>query len=43
MEDKEYEKTLQHLQAQLEKAHEQRKSLDLVSIKKKLEDYEHML
>ncbi len=43
MEDKEYHKTLQHLQAQLEKVHEQINSLDLVGIKKKLEDYEHMI
>ncbi len=44
MEDKkEYHITLQHLQAQLERAHEQRKSLDPASIKKKLEDYEQML
>ncbi len=43
MEDKEYWKTLQNLQAQLEKAHEQRKSLDPIGIKKRLEDYEHML
>jgi hypothetical protein len=27
----------------LERAHEQRKSLDLTSIKKRLENYEHML
>ncbi len=39
MEDKkEYHRTLQHLQAQLERAQEQRKSLDPVSIKKKLKD-----
>ncbi len=44
MEDeKEYQKTLQHLQAQLEKAHEQKKSLNLVGIKKGLKDYEQML
>jgi hypothetical protein len=40
MEDKEYERTLQHLQAQVERAQERRKSLDPTSIKKKLEDYE---
>ncbi len=44
MEDKkEYQRTLQHLQAQLERAQEQRKSLDLIGIKKKVEDYEQML
>ncbi len=43
MEDKEYQRILQHLQAQLQRAHEQKKSLDLVGIKKKLEDYEQML
>jgi pyrimidine operon attenuation protein/uracil phosphoribosyltransferase len=41
MEDKKkYMRTLQHLQAQLERAHEQKKNLDLVGIKKRLEDYE---
>ncbi len=40
---KEYQRTLQHLQAQLEKVKEQKKSLDLVAIKKRLEDYEQML
>ncbi len=43
MEDKEYQKTLWHLQAQLEIAHEQNKSLYPASGKKKLEDYEQML
>ncbi len=44
MEDKkEYQKTLQHMQAQLERAHEQKKSLDLAGIKKKLKDYGQML
>ncbi len=44
MEDKkEYQRILQHLQAQLERAHEHRKSLDPTSIKKKLDDYEQML
>ncbi len=43
MEDKEYKRNLQHLQAQLEMAQEQRKSLDLVGVKKRLEDYEQML
>ncbi len=44
MEDKkEYQKPLEHLQAQLERAQEQRKSLDPTSIKKRLEDYEEML
>ncbi len=40
---KEYQRNLQHLQAQLEMAQEQRKSLDLASVKKKLEDCEQML
>ncbi len=43
MEDKEYQRNLQHLQAQLEMAQEHRKSLDPARIKKKLEDYEQML
>ncbi len=44
MEDKkEHQRTLQHLQAQLERAHEQKKSLDLAGIKKRLQDYERML
>jgi hypothetical protein len=43
MEDKEYQITSQQLQAQLESAQEQRKNLDLVGIKKRLEDYEYML
>ncbi len=44
MEDqKEYQKPLQHPQAQLERAYKQNKSLDPTSIKKRLEDYEHML
>ncbi len=43
MEDKEYHKTLQHLQAQLERAHQQKKNLDLADIKKRLKDYEQML
>ncbi len=44
MEDKkEYQRTLQHLQAQLERTHEQRKSLDPTNIKKILKDYEQML
>ncbi len=44
MEDKkEYHKTLRHLQAQLERAKEQNKSLDLIGIKKRLEDYEQVL
>ncbi len=32
-----------HLRAQLEMAHEQRKSLNPADVKKKLEDYEQML
>jgi hypothetical protein len=44
MEDKkDYQRTLQHSQAQLERVQEQRKNLDPFSIKKRLEDYEHML
>jgi len=44
MEDKkEYHKTLQDLQAQLKRAHEQRKCLYLDGAKKRLHDYEHML
>jgi hypothetical protein len=44
MEDKkEYQRTLQHLQAKLERAREYRKSLDPMGIKKKLEEYEQML
>ncbi len=44
MEDKkEYHQTLQHLKTQLERAQEQRKSLDPTSIKKRLQDYEQML
>ncbi len=43
MEDKEYKKNLQHLQAKLEMAQEHRKSLDPIGVKKRLDDYEHML
>ncbi len=44
MEDKKkYQRTLQHLQAQLEMAQERKKSLDLASVKKKLKDYELLL
>ncbi len=43
MEDKEYQRTLQHMQTQLERAQEQKKSLDLIGIKKRLKDYEQML
>ncbi len=42
-ERKECQKNLQHLQAQLDMEQEQRKSLDLVGVKKKLEDYEQIL
>ncbi len=43
MEDKkEYQKNLQHLQAKLEKAQEQSKSLDPAGIKKTWKDYEQM-
>ncbi len=40
MEEKEYQRNLQHLQTQLEIAREHRKSMDPTSVKKKLEDYE---
>ncbi len=40
---KEYKKILQHLQADLEIAHEQRKNMDPFAVKKRLEDYEKML
>ncbi len=43
MEDKEYKRTLQHLEAQLERAQEQKKNLDPIDIKKRLEDYEQIL
>ncbi len=44
MEDKkEYQRNLQHLQAQLQMAQEQKKSLDPTGVKKRLEDYEQML
>ncbi len=42
-EEKEYQINLQHMQAQLEMAHEQRKSMDLASVKKILKDYEQLL
>ncbi len=40
LEEKEYQINLQHLQTQLEMAQEQKKSLNPVSVKKRLEDYE---
>ncbi len=43
LEEKEYQRNLQHLQAQLEMAQEQRKSLDPTGIENKLEDYEQLL
>jgi hypothetical protein len=43
MEDKEYQRNLQYLQALLEMAQEQKKSLDPIGVKKRLEDYEQML
>ncbi len=44
MEDKkEYQRNLQHLQAQLEMAQEQKKNLDPTGVKKRLEVYEQML
>ncbi len=44
MEDnKECHRLLQHLQAQLEKAQEQKKNVDPTGMKKRLEDYEQML
>ncbi len=41
--NKAYQRNLQQLQAQLETTNEQKKSLDLVSVKKWLEDHEQML
>ncbi len=41
--NKAYQRNLQQLQAQLEATNEQKKSLDLVGVKKWLEDYEQML
>jgi hypothetical protein len=41
--NKEYQRYLQHLHAQLEIVNEHRKSLDLVDVKERLEDYEQML
>ncbi len=41
--NKEYQMNLKQLHAQLETTHEQRKSLDPISVKKRLEDYEQML
>ncbi len=43
MEDNEYQRNLQYLQAQLEMAQEQKKSLNPIGVKKILEDYEKML
>ncbi len=43
MKDNEYQKNLQYLQAKLEMAQEQRKSLDPIGVKKILEDYEEIL
>ncbi len=43
MEDKEYKRNLQPLQAQLEMAQEQKESQNPTSVKKRLEDYEWML
>ncbi len=41
--NKEHQRNLQQLQAQIESANERKKSLDLVCVKKRLEDYDHML
>ncbi len=41
--NKEYQNNLQQLQAQLEIINEQKMSLDLNGVKKRLEDYEQML
>jgi hypothetical protein len=41
--NKEYQSNLQQLQAQLEIVNEQKMSLDLDGVKKRLEDYEQML
>ncbi len=42
-ENKEYQRNLQPLQAQVEVAQEQKKSLDPTGLKQRLEDYEQML
>ncbi len=42
-EKKDYQRNLQQLQVQLEIAWEHRNSLDPISVKKRLEDYEQML
>ncbi len=42
-ERKDYQMNLQHLQAQLEMAQEQKKSLNSTNVKKRLKDYEQML
>jgi phosphopantetheine adenylyltransferase len=43
LEEKEYQMNLQHLQAQLEMAQEQRKSLNPTNVKEILKDYEQKL
>ncbi len=43
MEDKEYQRNLQNLQAQLKMTWEQKKNLDPTNVKKRLEEYEQML
>ncbi len=42
-ERKDYQMNLQHLQAQLEMAQEQKKSMNSTNVKKRLKDYEQML
>ncbi len=43
MEEKEYQRNLQQLQAQLDIAKEWKNSLDLVNVKKRMKDYEQLL
>ncbi len=42
LKEKEYQMNLQYLQAKLEMAQEQKNSLNLAGVKKRLEDYEQM-
>jgi hypothetical protein len=42
-EKKEYQRNMQYLQSKLEMAQEQTKNLNLIGVKKRLEDYEQML
>ncbi len=43
LKEKEYQMNLQYLQAKLEMAQEQKNSLNLAGVKKRLEDYEQMM